>query len=62
VIRQESVLLIARETDSIEVGVQGIMGTLHIPNGYELVVRAENGEAKVFHNKLLTNRGLIDER
>jgi len=53
---EESALLITRVTDQIEVGVEGIM-TLYIPNGYELVVRVENGVAKVFHNKLLTNRG-----
>ena len=51
---EESCLLHALRTDQIEVGVEGIMGTLHIPNGYELIIRVLDGEAKVFHNKLAT--------
>ena len=54
---EESTLLVTRITDNIEVGVHGLMGTLNIPEGYELVIRVENGEAKVFHNKLLATRG-----
>ena len=52
---KETALLVTRITDQIEVGVQGIVGTLHIPNGHELVIRVENGEAKVFYNTIQTN-------